>query len=98
MAAKYWPGQDAVGKRLQLPQGKQNFLQIIGPVKTANYQSLGEAPQECVYLPLLQNYSDSMILYVKTDCHPSPTLAPVHNEIRDILPALPLDYVASGTR
>src|SRR5258708_39428476 len=98
MAAKYWPGQDAVGKRLQLPQGKQNFLQIIGVVKTANYQSLGEAPQACVYLPLRQNYSDSMILYVKTERDPSATLAAVQNEIRNIDPALPLEDVRTGTK
>jgi predicted permease len=98
MAAKYWPGQDAIGKRLQLPQGKQNFLQIVGVVKTANYQSLGEGPQACVYLPLRQNYSDSMILYVKTERDPSATLAAVQNEIRNIDPALPLEDVRTGTK
>ena len=98
MAAKYWPGQDAIGKRLQLPQGKHNFLQIVGVVKTTNYQSLGEAPQACVYLPLRQNYSDSMILYVKTERDPSATLAAVRNEIRNIDPALPLEDVRTGTK
>src|SRR5712672_1515379 len=98
MAAKYWPGQDAIGKRLQLPQGKHNFLLIVGVVKTANYQSLGEAPQACVYLPLRLNYSDSMILYVKTERDPSATLAAVQNEIRNIDPALPLEDVRTGTK
>jgi predicted permease len=97
MAAKYWPNQDAIGKRLQLPQGKQ-FVQIIGVVKTANYQSLGEAPQACVYLPLRQNYSDTMILYVKTERDPSTTLAAVQNEIRNVDPALPLEDVRTGTK
>src|SRR6266850_3257987 len=98
MAAKYWPGQDAIGKRLHLPQGKQQFLQIVGVVKTTNYQSLGEAPQACVYLPVRQNYSDSMILYVKTERDPSATLAAVQNEIRNIDPALPLEDVRTGTK
>jgi predicted permease len=97
MAAKYWPNQDAIGKRLQLPQGKQ-FVQIIGVVKTANYQSLGEAPQACVYLALRQNYSDTMILYVKTERDPSTTLAAVQNEIRNLDPALPLEDVRTGTK
>ena len=97
MAAEYWPGQDAIGKRLQLPQGKQ-FLQVVGVVKTTNYQSLGEAPQACVYIPLRQNYSDSMILYVKTDRDPSTSLAAVQNEIRTLDPALPLEDVRTGTK
>jgi len=50
-------------------QGKQNFLQVIGVVKTANYQSLGEAPKRALP-PLRQNYSDSMILYVKNRTRP----------------------------
>src|SRR6266853_5936235 len=97
MAAKYLPGQDAIGKRLQLPQGK-HFVQVIGVVKTANYQSLGEAPQACVYLPLRQNYSDTMILYVKTERDPSTTLAAVQNEIRNLDPALPLEDMRTGTK
>lgn len=97
MATEYWPGQDAIGKRLQLPQGKQ-FLQVVGVVKTTNYQSLGEAPQACIYIPLRQNYSDSMILYVKTDREPSTSLAAVQNEIRGLDPALPLEDVRTGMK
>lgn len=40
MAATHWPGQDALGKRFELPGGK-HFLKIIGVVKTVNYGSLG---------------------------------------------------------
>jgi len=32
MAAEYWPNQNPLGRRLELPEGK-NFLQIIGIVK-----------------------------------------------------------------
>jgi predicted permease len=97
LTAKYWPGQDPLGKRLQLPTGKE-FLQIIGVVKTANYQSLGEAPQACVYLPLRQNYTDAMILYVRTERDPSMTLAAVQNEVRSLDPALPMEDVRTGTK
>jgi macrolide transport system ATP-binding/permease protein len=97
MAAKYWPDQDAIGKRLQLPQGKQ-FLQVVGVVKTTNYQSLGEPPQACVYVPLRQNYSDAMILYVRTERDPATSLAAVQNEIRNLDPALPLQDVRTGTK
>lgn len=97
MAAQYWPNQDVIGKRLQLPRGKQ-FLEIVGVVKTANYSSLGEAPQSCVYIPLRQNYSESMILYARTERDPSKTLAAVQSEIHNIDPALPLEDIRTGTR
>jgi len=51
MAAEYWPNENPVGKRVQLPHGK-DFLQIVGVVKTTNYQTLGEPRQSCIFLPL----------------------------------------------
>ena len=97
MAAKYWPNHDELGKRLQLPRRK-DFLQIVGVVKTANYQTLGEAPQSSVYIPLRQNYSDAMILYVRTERDPSATLAAVQSEIRTLDPVLPVDDIRTGTK
>jgi putative ABC transport system permease protein len=97
MAATYWPKQDPIGKRLQLPNGKK-FLQIVGVVKTTNYQTLGEPPQSCVYIPLRQNYSDSMVLYVRTERDPSTIFPAVQGEIRNIDSALPVEDMRTGTK
>jgi len=100
MAAKYWPNEDALGKRLRLPQGPHStdFLQVIGVVKTTNYQTLGESPQACVYIPLRQNYSESMILYVSSDRDPSMVLSAVQGEIHNIDPGLPLEDIRTGAK
>jgi len=97
MAAKYWPNQDPLGKRLQLPHGK-GFLQIVGVVKTTNYQTLGENPQACVYIPLRQNYSDAVILYVRTERDPSTIFAAIRDEIRSLDAALPMEDMRTGTK
>jgi len=97
MAAEYWPKQDPLGKRLQLP-GSKEFLQIVGIAKTANYQTLGEPPQPCVYIPLRQNFSDGMILYVRSARNPSTILAAVQSEIHNIDPGLPLEDFRTGTK
>ncbi|MFZ0736443.1 MAG: ABC transporter permease [Candidatus Acidiferrales bacterium] len=97
MASRFWPNQDAVGKRLQLP-GQKEFRQIVGIVKTADYQTLGEAPQSCVYVPLRQNYSESMVLYVRTEYDPSQLITTIQGEIRNIDPALPIDDIRTGTK
>jgi ABC-type lipoprotein release transport system permease subunit len=73
-------------------------MQIVGVVKTANYQTLGEAPQSCIYIPLRQNYSDAMILYVRTERDPSATLAAVQDEIRTLDPGLPVEDIRTGTK
>jgi macrolide transport system ATP-binding/permease protein len=97
MASRYWPGQDPLGKRLQLP-GQKEFRQIVGIVKTANYQTLGESPQSCVYIPLRQNYSESMVLYVRTERNPAQVIPALQSEIRNIDPALPIDDIRTGTK
>jgi predicted permease len=97
MASRYWPNQDPLGKRLQLAHGK-GFLQIVGVVKTANYQTLGEAPQSCVYVPLRQNFSEGMILYARTEGDPSSTLTAVQSELHNMYPELPVEDIRTGTK
>ncbi len=65
IALDYWPGQDPIGKRILLA-GEQQFRQVIGVARNANYTNWAEPPQPCVYLPLEQKYSDGMVLYVRT--------------------------------
>ena len=80
MAQDYWPGGEAIGKRIQLP-GEKQARQVVGISRTANYTAWGEPPQLCVYVPLEQNYSDGMILYVRSKGDPRPMLIPVQREI-----------------
>lgn len=97
MASRYWPDQNPLGKRLQLP-GQTEFRQIVGVVKTADYQTLGEAPQSCVYVPLRQNYSDSMVLYVRSERNPEQIISALQGEIRSIDPTLPINDIRTGTK
>src|SRR5262249_13563651 len=97
LAAQFWPNQTALGKRLQLPQGK-NFLQIVGVVKTSNYQQLGEPPQPCVFIPLRQNFSDGMILYIRSEQDPNVVLPAVRDEIHRIDPGLAIEDIRTGSK
>jgi predicted permease len=97
MAAEYWPNQNPLGKRVQLPHGK-GFLQIVGVVKTSNYQTLGEPPQSCIYIPLRQNFSDGMILYVRTEHDPTTILASVQEQIHNIDPGLAVEDIRTGSK
>ena len=63
--------------------------QVVGVVRTANYASLGETPQLCVYLPLAQNFTEGVVLYVRTAAaDPAPVLSTVQREIRSLDPLI----------
>lgn len=81
LAARAWPNVDPLGRRLRL--GADGVVrQVVGVAKTANYGTLAEAPQPCVYLPLRQEFSDSAVLYVRTTGDPTGALAAVQREVR----------------
>jgi predicted permease len=97
MAARYWPHQDPLGQRFQFA-GDKLFRQIVGVAKTANYQSLNEEPQPAVYLPLRQNFSDAMILHVRTERDPAEVLTAVQREVRAIDSHLDVTDVRTGRK
>ena len=80
MAHDYWPG-GALGRRIRLP-GEKQMRQIVGIARTANYATWAESPQACVYVPLEQNYSDAMILFVRSQADPRQILSSVEREAR----------------
>ena len=67
MAARYWPGKNPVGERLQ---AKGRWLEIVGVAKTSKYQSLREMPKPFFYVPRRQDFSISAALTIRTKLRP----------------------------
>lgn len=87
MAQRYWPGGDALGKRLKLTK---DWLQIVGIAKDVKLRSLKEAPQPFLYLPLLQDYRSNMILVVRTAMEPQKMFHAVQTQVDAIDPEMPM--------
>lgn len=81
MAALYWPGQDAIGRQIQL-SGETAYRTIVGVAKNANYQSLGETPRPCIHVPFAQSFSSSMVLYLRTNGDPIQATTLAQRELR----------------
>ena len=95
-ARDFWPGQRALGRRIQLPTEK-TARQIVGVARTANYSTLAEPPQYCVYLPLEQHYTDAMTLYVRSHGEPEQIVRSVQREMRAVAPEISVTDVRTGT-
>jgi putative ABC transport system permease protein len=95
LAQDYWPGEDAIGKRIQIP-GERQMREIVGVARTANYSSFGEPPQRCVYVPLEQNHLPAMTLYVRSTGDPAYMVSAVRREIQAAGPQVLVSGVRTG--
>ena len=57
-------------------------MEVIGIVKTANYQAIAEPPQPLVYLSLVQYYFPTAVLYVRTAGDPEAVMGAVRREVQ----------------
>src|SRR5260370_2281692 len=70
--------------------------QIVGIARTANYSNWAEPAQLCVYVPLEQNYSDAMTLYVRSRGDPKQILMPVERDVRAAAPQVLVSSIRTG--
>ena len=74
LAQRLWPGQDAVGKRIEWPSwvgAPRPPLEIIGVSADAKYRSLMADPPLLLYLPEFQNYNGTPTLVIHTLANPA---------------------------
>ncbi len=88
-AKHYWPGGDAVGKRIRLESGSGTPVEIVGVAQTIKYQTMSD-PMDFVYLPLAQHPVARMVLMLRSSGDPLQLVQPVKDAVRSMDPNLPL--------
>ncbi len=87
MAKKYWPGQDAVGKRMAYyggPNSPVEWREIVGVVGNVRHFELSSKPKPEVYAPFLQ-YPRAFMYIVLRSALPTARLASeVRREVQNI--------------
>jgi putative ABC transport system permease protein len=90
LAKRYWPGQEAVGKRVNTSGDGKHFetvIGVVGHVHNAGPQEEGE-PQ--IYLPLTQSVQSILSFAVRAQDRPDALLAGVRGAVRELDPKLPV--------
>jgi predicted permease len=89
MAARFWPGQEAIGKRFAIQPGGP-LLDVVGVARDSKYLVIFEHRLPYFYIPLAQNFSFMRVLQVRTAQTPEALRTRVQQEIRGLDPDLPL--------
>ena len=104
MAERYWPGEDAIGKRFMMGTDDKPWLTIVGIVGTVRHNAVVEAPRAEMYVPHAQlpghtgSAPRGMTLVVKAEGDLFSLAGPVREAVRAIDRNLPVSDVRSMER
>lgn len=89
---RYWPGQNAVGKRVQV-DGR--WRTVVGVAGNAKYRRLVYDASPLFLLPLMQEYQSLVILHVRTAGDPMSMAPSIDGTIHGLNADLPLFNVTT---
>jgi putative ABC transport system permease protein len=101
MANRYWPGEDPVGRRLEIGEAGEGeadiWLTVIGVVGDIRETALGVPPYPQMYTSFRQSPQRSAALIIKSRTDPNSMINEVREQIAAIDPGQPLYHVAAMT-
>jgi len=89
MAAKYWPGQDAIGKRFRVYNSSEPMLEVVGVARDAKYVVVFESPRTYIYLPVVRDMSIRTLM-VRASGNPAALAPRLEREITELAPEMPI--------
>ena len=67
MAQRFWPDQNAIGKTFTTGATHPRLRQVVGIVKNAPINDIGEAPEPYLYLPYWSNFEQEATFLIETE-------------------------------
>ena len=81
MAARYWPGQDPIGKRVRLNRPDEGWVQIVGVAQDIKFRLFTSSSTPFLYLPRLQHPITRSTLIVRTEGESAEVAAQVRSAV-----------------
>lgn len=85
MAEKYWPGQDPVGKTIQIENGRR-VATVVGVAADGKYVDIDEPQRPFMYFDLNQHYQSAIYLLTRTKAAPRPWIIPLSDALQKVAP------------
>ncbi len=95
-ARRFWPGEDAVGKRFKF-FGDMSYLEVVGIARTTKVNFIGEVPTPLIYTPMLQTYQPAAALVVRASGDPALLIRSTRAAVQQLDRQLPLRNATSLT-
>jgi putative ABC transport system permease protein len=93
LAKKYWPNEDALGKRITFSDPRKpdpKWITVVGIVRSIRHRGLDVDPAPEYYLPYSLDTERSMVLTVRSTQDPRSLASAIRREIQSIDPDQPL--------
>jgi predicted permease len=92
MAERFWPGEDAVGRRIKLGAADSNdgWIKIVGIVGDIRQNWWNPAERPTIYTTFLQSPRDAMTIVLRVNSNPPGYVAPLREVLRQLDPGLAL--------
>jgi predicted permease len=87
MAEKYWPGENPIGKTLQMENGHR-VATVVGVVGDGKYVDVDEPPRPFLYFDLNQHNQSVIYLLARTKAAPRHWLTPLSEALQKAAPGL----------
>ena len=84
---RYWPGQNAIGKRLRVDD---TWFNVVGVVRNGKYRRLVYAPEPVFFQPLYQRYRGLVMIHARVSGDPGSYAAEVERTVHQLNADLPV--------
>ena len=96
-ARHYWPGQNAIGRRIRHLGRKAPWITVIGLIHDEKHYGLDQEMRPAVYLPYGEATHDSMSIVLRSAVRPESLVAAAAEVLRRIDPEVPMYSVRTMT-
>jgi predicted permease len=84
---RYWPGQDAIGKRIKMDD---KWFNVVGVVRNGKYRRLVYPPEPVFFQPLYQRYRDGVMIHARVAGDPLAYAGEVERTVHELNADLPV--------